>query len=159
MFDFRKLSNDDLPLMFEWLSKPHVKQWWDDGEDTLEKVALHYGVDDAESEKFILVEKINGVEKPIGYFQYYFAADGEIGIDQFIGEEDYLNKGVGERAIKQFVKLIVERHNPPRVIVDPPPENKRAIRCYEKVGFKFYENRKTDGGETARMMRLDAKDF
>lgn len=145
--------------MFEWLSKSHVKEWWDDSEDTLEKVSSHYGETDTEAERFVLIEKTDGVEKPIGYFQYYFADGGEIGIDQFIGEEDYLNRGVGEQAIKRFVKLVINRHNPPRIILDPSPENERAIRCYEKVGFRFYETRKNDDGETAYMMRLETSNF
>lgn len=43
MFRFRKITGEDFPQMLEWLSKEHIKQWWDDGDDTLEKVALHYG--------------------------------------------------------------------------------------------------------------------
>jgi aminoglycoside 6'-N-acetyltransferase len=25
---FRPLSRDDLPLLFEWLRRPHVAEWW-----------------------------------------------------------------------------------------------------------------------------------
>ena len=42
MLRFRPLTPDDFPLMLEWLSKEHVKEWWDDGEDTIEKVADNY---------------------------------------------------------------------------------------------------------------------
>lgn len=37
MLKFRFFTTDDLPLMLEWLSKEHVKEWWNDGDDTLEK--------------------------------------------------------------------------------------------------------------------------
>ena len=150
MFRFRPLTANDFPILLKWLSRNHVKQWWDDGDDTLEKVARHYGAAD-ETARFVLVEANNESEKPIGYFQYYFAAENSIGIDQFIGEEDYLNRGVGTRAIKMFIELIKRKHAPQTIILDPSPENKRAIRCYEKVGFRHYE-----GGEnqTAYMMRL-----
>ena len=135
--------------MLEWLSKKHVAEWWDDGDDTLEKVAAHYGATD-ETRRFLVLDD----EKPIGYFQYYFADDESIGIDQFIGDETYLNRGVGEKTIKMFVRLIAEKHNPAFIILDPSPENARAIRCYEKVGFRYYETRALDDGETAYMMRL-----
>ena len=154
MFKFRPLTPEDFPQMLRWLLKPHVKQWWDDGEDSLEKVALHYGEDD-ESEKFILVEENGETEKPIGYFQYYFSENGEIGIDQFIGEENYLNKGVATKTIKMFVDMIARRHEPKAIILDPSPENKRAIRCYEKVGFRHYETKKGEDGNPAYMMRLE----
>lgn len=143
--------------MLEWLSKEHVKQWWNDGDDTLEKVASHYEAKSSDVVRFILVETDEDDEKPIGYFQYYFIPDGSIGIDQFIGEEDYINKGVGEKAIRMFVELIMERHKPTRIILDPSPDNKRAIKCYEKVGFKYYETKKTEDGHLAYMMRLDCR--
>jgi RimJ/RimL family protein N-acetyltransferase len=152
MFRFRHLSPNDFPLMLEWLAKKHVGEWWDDGDDTLEKVAAHYGAAD-ETERFILLDD----EKPIGYFQYYFAEDDSIGIDQFIGEETYLNRGVGEKTIKMFVRLIAEKHNPASIILDPSPENARAVRCYEKVGFRHYETRKHENGEAAYMMRLEIR--
>ena len=154
MFKFKLLTADDFPLMLGWLSKDHVKEWWNDADDTLEKVALHYGAND-ETERFILYEKDEEKEIPIGYFQYYFADDDSIGIDQFIGEKDYLNRGIGTRAIKIFVEMIARRHRPARIILDPSPENKRAVRCYEKVGFKYYENRHTGDGSLAYMMRLE----
>jgi len=43
MLSFRPLLPADFPLLLAWLSRPHVKEWWDDGEDTLEKVARTTG--------------------------------------------------------------------------------------------------------------------
>lgn len=142
--------------MLNWLLKDHVKQWWDDGDNTLEKVALHYGQTD-DVARFILVELRETIEKPIGYFQYYFLEDGTIGIDQFIGETDYINKGVGVKTIEMFVEMIKQRHQPSGIVLDPLPENKRAIRCYEKIGFKHYETKETEDGGLAYMMRLDCR--
>lgn len=157
MFKFRKFVPKDFPQMLEWLTKDHVKQWWDDGEDTLEKVALHYSDESGEVEKFVLIEESENKEKPIGYFQYYFFAADSIGIDQFIGNENYLNKGVGTKTVKMFIELIMQKHNPTCIILDPSPENKRAIRCYEKVGFKHYETTKTEDGIAAYMMRFEIR--
>ena len=154
---FRSLTSDDLPLLLEWLSKEHVKQWWDAGEDTPEKVARNYGEEEEGLERFILVEAEESIEKPIGYFQHYHVPDGSIGIDQFIGEEDYINRGVGTRAIRMFVEMIMREHKPSRIILDPSPDNKRAIRCYEKVGFRYYETQQGVEGGLAYMMRLDCR--
>jgi len=154
MFKFKPLAADDFPLLLIWLSKEHVKEWWNDGDDTLEKVALHYGEDD-DTARFVLLETDEEKEKPIGYFQYYFDEIGSIGIDQFIGEEDYMNRGVGERAIKMFVEMIARQHRPTQIILDPSPENKRAVRCYEKVGFKHYQTTQNSDGSLPYMMRLE----
>lgn len=149
MFNFRRLSPDDFPLMLAWLQKSHVRKWWNDGDDTPEKVAAHYGAQD-DTMRFILRDG----EKPIGYFQYYFAVDGAVGIDQFIGDETYLNRGVGAETIKMFVRMIVAEHRPPFIILDPSPQNARAIRCYEKVGFRHYQTEKLNDGDSAYLMRL-----
>ncbi len=154
MLRFRPLTPDDLPLLLEWLTKDHIKEWWDDGEDTLQKVVRNYGEPEEGVERFILIRSDGGVEKPIGYFQYYLIPDGTIGIDQFIGEEDCINRGVGSEAIKMFVEMIMRERRPTSVILDPSPENKRAIRCYEKVGFKHYETKPGSGG-LAYLMRFE----
>ena len=155
MFYFREITPEDFPLMLEWLLKEHIKQWWNDGDDTLEKVVLHYGEKFDDVERFILFEVKDDIEKSIGYFQYYPVPNGSIGIDQFIGEEENLNKGIGEKSIKIFIDLILVENNPSFIILDPSPDNKRAVRCYEKVGFKHYETRKTGDGQTAYMMRFE----
>jgi RimJ/RimL family protein N-acetyltransferase len=154
---FRPLTSDDFPLLLEWLSREHVKQWWDDGEDTLEKVARNYGEEEEGLERFILVQAEECGEKPIGYFQYYLIPDGSIGIDQFIGEEDYINRGIGTKAIRMFVEMIIREHKPVSIILDPSPDNKRATRCYEKVGFRYYETREEAEGGLAYMMRLECR--
>jgi RimJ/RimL family protein N-acetyltransferase len=78
-----------------------------------------------------------------------------VGIDQFIGEEDYVNKGVGQETIKMFVELITQKCRPRSIILDPAPDNKRAVRCYEKLGFKHYETVETENGHSAYLMRLE----
>jgi hypothetical protein len=43
-----------IALLLTWLSNEHVKQWWNDGDDTLEKVALHYGAEKPDVARFII---------------------------------------------------------------------------------------------------------
>lgn len=153
---FRPLTATDFPQMLQWLLQPHVKQWWDDGEETLEQVAAHYGDREDGVVRFILWQIGNQHERPIGYFQSYPLADGSVGIDQFIGGPDCINRGLGTIAIAQFVALIRQRYGPVPIVLDPEPDNARAIRCYEKVGFR---HDKTCAGHKphtlAYMMRLE----
>jgi RimJ/RimL family protein N-acetyltransferase len=158
MLSFRPLSVTDFPLLLTWLSHPHVKQWWNDGDDTLEKVAAHYGTQDPDVARFILVESTAAGEREIGYFQYYIVSQAVIGIDQFIGEPDRINQGVGTAAIQLFLEQVMTTHKLKQVILDPHPDNQRAIRCYEKVGFVYDPTLRTEDGSSAYMMRLDCKD-
>jgi RimJ/RimL family protein N-acetyltransferase len=149
---FRVLDFNDLLTMFEWLQKPHVKQWWNDGHDSVEKVKAHYFDSEDEVERFILM---NTDGHSIGYFQSYWLSDNLIGIDQFIGDDSLINQGVGTNAIKMFTSLLFERLNPDSIVLDPDPSNHRAIRCYEKVGFRFYSVEVLDDGKQAYMMKLE----
>ena len=72
-----------------------MKQWWDDGEDTLEKVSEHYGPesDEEDAERFILMwsPDVDTTMRPVGYLQSYLLVDGTAGTDHFIGEPDFLD--------------------------------------------------------------------
>jgi RimJ/RimL family protein N-acetyltransferase len=102
----------------------------------------------------ILIKSTESGESPIGYFQYYIVSKEVIGIDQFIGEVDHINQGIGTAAIRLFLERIVAKHEPREIIIDPHPENKRAIKCYEKVGFVYYTTELKENGESAYMMRF-----
>jgi aminoglycoside 6'-N-acetyltransferase len=156
MLSFRPLRVTDFPLLLTWLSNEHVKQWWNDGDDTLEKVALHYGAEEPDVARFILIKSTESGESAIGYFQYYIVSKEVIGIDQFIGEADHINQGIGTAAIRLFLERIVAKHEPREIIIDPHPENKRAIKCYKKVGFVYYTTELKENGESAYMMRFSS---
>lgn len=53
-----------------------------------------------------------------------------------IGEPDYWNKGHGEDAIKALISFAFKEMNLHRIFLYVREDNKRAIRCYEKCGFK-----------------------
>ena len=58
------------------------------------------------------------------------------GIDQFIGEPEYWDKGIGTKFMKLVLQYLTNSKGAEIVILDPHADNPRAIRCYEKVGFK-----------------------
>lgn len=58
----------------------------------------------------------------------------EIGI--FIGNKDFWNKGYGTDAMSLLVKFVFEQMNIHKIKLSVFSFNKRAIRCYEKCGFK-----------------------
>ena len=159
MISFRPVEESDFPLLFEWLQLPHIKEWWDDGDDTLEKVRDHYSRDPEKTERFILLYSDSESEplSPSGYFQCYIRSDGAIGIDQFLADPSILNQGIGTKAISAFVELIKNLYSRSAIIVDPAPENKRAIRCYKKVGFQHRETITGVPSRPAYVMRIETR--
>jgi aminoglycoside 6'-N-acetyltransferase len=156
---FRPMTTSDLPLVRRWLAEPHVVQWWG---NTLEQFELVSGDLEVEAmEQFVVA--IN--DCPFGYLQCY---DPEVwpenglgdhprgtrGIDQFIGEQDMVDRGHGSAFIRTFIDRLLAA-GAPRVITDPDPANGRAIRAYEKAGFRRQHLVDTPDG-TALLMVCDA---
>lgn len=157
---FKPLQEDDLELLCKWLDKPHIKEWWNDGlnhDEIKDKYRKRIG-------DTIVVSFIVYLDsKPIGFIQYYHAnkvrdgwwseeVEGTIGIDQFIGEKDLINRGIGTEMIRAFVDHLFCNLNAKKIITDVDPKNRRAIRCYEKVGFEFVKEIMTPDGITHLMI-------
>jgi RimJ/RimL family protein N-acetyltransferase len=154
-FTFKKLTQEDWPLLLQWFKEPHVEKWWPTPE---ENELMEYFLEKIRCKStFGFVVFLD--EKPIGYIQYYYIDRSKVesgsllpplpdettvGIDQFIGDPNYLHKGYGTLFIKQFItELPTLKPELTTVIIDADPENLAAIRCYEKVGFVrvcTYEN-------------------
>ena len=137
---FRPMSEADLPLMKRWLAEPHVKQWWG---DTYEQFEIVSGDLEVEAMDQFIVAKD---DRPFGYLQCYNPEvwpDNGLGvhpkdtrgIDQFIGEPDMVDRGHGSAFIRSFIDRLLDG-GAARVITDPDPANARAIRAYEKAGFR-----------------------
>jgi len=164
----RKLEDclDDYTLLAKWLSDPVVLDYYEgrsnpfDLEKVMEKFAHR-----ARGESQVIPCIIEYNEKAIGYIQYYKASFSEYGVteladiqkfvqpyalDVFIGETNYWSKGIGTKAIQMLIKYIFEIKNADIIFIDPQTWNKRAVRCYEKCGFKavkIIEKRELHDGE------------
>jgi aminoglycoside 6'-N-acetyltransferase len=60
---------------------------------------------------------------------------GSRGIDQYIGEPDMLGLGHGSAFVRAHCERLFEA-GAPAVGTDPHRDNGRAIRAYEKSGFR-----------------------
>jgi aminoglycoside 6'-N-acetyltransferase len=141
----REVEDKDKHHLVKWLSDPAVLEYYE-GRDkpfNLEKVNEDFYEPGDEKGKCII--EYEG--KKIGYIQFYQLdketkdiygyTDGNIyGIDQFIGETSYWNKGIGTSLITSMVQFLFEKKNADKVVMDPQTWNNRAIRCYKKCGFK-----------------------
>jgi len=143
----RELERVDKVLLSKWLSDPEILQYYEgrDNPFNIEKVEQEF-FDVEENVTRCLVE-LSGI--PIGYVQLYIV-DGEerevygfsdsaeliYGMDQFIGESAYWNKGIGTELVQAMVKYLLEEKGADRIVMDPQIWNVRAIHCYEKCGFE-----------------------
>ncbi len=77
-------------------------------------------------------------DQPIGFCEVsginWTSGDCWIGIG--IGDRDYWGKGCGTEAMNLMLRFIFEELNLKRVSLDVFEYNERAVKCYEKCGFK-----------------------
>lgn len=160
---FQKLELSHFSLLLAWLQKPHVKRRWDQTIDwTEESISLKY-TEYAAGYKSMHIDGVM-VKKPmhafiivydgtpIGYIQMYaindFALETKIdtvllsnnvgSFDWYIGDEEYLRKGIGAKILERFLKKhFFKLFNV--CLVDSESDNAPALKVYEKLGFKVLE--------------------
>ena len=140
-YQFRPLVEGDLPMVRQWLQVPEVARWWG---DPVEQFGLVSGDMSEPAMDQYIVSSTQAFGAPFGYLQCYRLTDWNIcfgsqpehtrGIDQMIGEAEMIGRGHGSAFIRVFIENLLATGTP-RVVVDPDPDNARAIRAYEKAGF------------------------
>jgi AacA4 family aminoglycoside N(6')-acetyltransferase len=163
---FRPMRDEDLPMLQEWIGRPHVREWWAGEEADLPPEdfrALYLPRVMAEERVTPYIALLDG--RPIGYSQSYVAMGsgggwwddvtdpGVRGIDQFLCEGSDLGKGLGTRMVRALVAQLFTDPAVTRIQTDPDPANARAIRCYEKAGFRAVKTIVTPDGEALYMVR------
>ena len=104
-------------------------------------------------------------DEAIGYAQSYVAMGsgggwwedetdpGVRGIDQSLAREELLVRGLGTQLVKALVERLFADPEVSRIQTDPSPANLRAIRCYEKAGFRRLKTIVTPDGPAEYMVR------
>jgi aminoglycoside 6'-N-acetyltransferase len=145
--------------MGHWLAEPHVAAWWDAPETELAAIADALG---NPGMQIMIAERAGG---PLAYVQVYDPhrapghpyADqppGTLGVDLAIGQPGDLGLGHGVRLLRQLARRLFA-DGARRLVIDPHPQNDRAIRAFEKAGFAFIGRRNSIYGP-AHLMALDA---
>jgi aminoglycoside 6'-N-acetyltransferase len=159
VYQFRPVERGDLLLVKSWLAAPHVTKWWGDPDGEIAEIAEL--LDTGMVRPYVMML----LGRPIGYIQAYDPHEeidhpyrdqpaGTRGIDQFIGVAELTGLGHGPALIQAFCRKLFSE-GAARVVTDPDPANRIAIRAYEKAGFRKDEIRNTEYG-TVQMMHLDA---
>jgi aminoglycoside 6'-N-acetyltransferase len=142
---------EDYELMAVWLNDEHVSVFWHGRDEAfpMERVLEKYGPrtrgEAPTTPCFITVD-----DRPIGYIQFYRTDDwsdwrDQIGLeprtdrwalDIVIGEPGLWNRGLGTRAVTALIRYLFTEKGAGEVVLSPVAGNTRAIRSYEKAGFR-----------------------
>lgn len=146
---FAPLTAADLPLVAGWMTQPHWRDWWSEDAEA-ELGYIRDMIEGRDSTRPFLIQ-LDG--RPVGYIQVWRIRDARVepwlseapwvmdlpddavGVDLSIGPAELLSQGLGSQALAQFVSLL-RAEGRRTIIIDPDPANKRAIRAYEKAGFR-----------------------
>lgn len=145
---FEPMTARHLPIMAGWLRQPHVREWWGDPDEELQKVRDMIEGRDTTRPFAILFDG-----ETVGYIQVWYTDDwrdpetlaaepwvallpkGVVGVDLTIGVAELVSRGVGSAALSRFVAML-RAEGCETIIIDPDPANARAVRAYEKAGFR-----------------------
>ena len=147
----RDFAESDLPLMLKWLTDDRVLEYYE-GRDvrfTMETLAEHY-LEEIPDGFRVIIEYGN---QPIGYGQVYrlsgelfdeydYPDNGKVvyAMDQFIGEPDYWNRGIGTAFLQTMASYLKAHKEADCILLDPRKTNGRAIRAYQKAGFRIVKS-------------------
>jgi RimJ/RimL family protein N-acetyltransferase len=145
----RPIEDSDIPLIAQWLNKPHIKKWYEPIDEWLDEIGERQG-------EFSWLHHVVAMvgDTPIGFGQYYdcfdsvgledwneraFPKRGEIySIDYLIGEENYLGLGYGKELVKQLTELALSL-GAREIIVDPDKANAKSNGVLKVNGYAYDE--------------------
>jgi aminoglycoside 6'-N-acetyltransferase-1b/aminoglycoside 6'-N-acetyltransferase-2 len=161
------MTEADLPMLHDWLGRPHIARWWSGEEPrraTLDETRAQYLPGVLAQERVTPYIAMLG-DDAIGYAQSYVALGcgggwwedetdpGVRGIDQSLARPELLGKGLGTKLASALVELLFGDPEVTAIQTDPSPANPRAIRCYEKAGFRRIKTVMTPDGPAVYMIR------
>jgi aminoglycoside 6'-N-acetyltransferase len=79
-----------------------------------------------------------------------------VGVDLSLGDPAKLSRGIGSAALRAFAERLAAQGYR-TIIIDPDPENARAVRAYEKAGFRAIPRLLGRTGDTL-IMQYDPKE-
>jgi len=149
----------------------HLKKWWSepeanyydsgDPEDLPTEEYLknfHKKIGTSDLANWFIIENGEGV--PVGYTNYRAPdfLNGTITIAIRLGK-DFWNKGYGTAATRMLMKHLFDVYAFRKILLSVFQFNKRAIRVYEKCGFKKKELRTDEKGRKWLVMEAGRDDF
>lgn len=135
-------TRNDFGLIRRWLARPDIQDWWGPISATEAEVNMALGSGHA----ICRVIEVDGVA--VGYAHAVDATlwgenlpdelePGTWDLDLFIAAEDQRGRGVGQIALAKLREEVFATTLAVAVCVFPSVKNERAVRAYEKAGFRW----------------------
>ena len=165
---FRRLADEDLPMLHRWLNEPGVVRWWEGDDVSWDAVARDYGPANPDPTEH-WIASVDG--RDVGWIQCYAAADepeecepwwalgvdrDAAGIDYLVGDPADRGSGIGAAMIRAFVVDVVFGLHPQwsQACAAPYAANTASWRALERAGFRFVGTVEDDDGP-CRLMAID----
>jgi len=148
---FRRMQEEDLPLVATWLAEEHVQRWWRDPSAPLQVEEKYLPrISGAEStEMFVIVHD----DEPVGFIQRYLmrhhpewartlSPSGQVfdkaaGIDYAIGRPGLVGRGIGSAVVAAFSEALFEAFpEVTDIVVTPQADNVASCRVLERAGYE-----------------------
>ncbi|UCH34925.1 MAG: GNAT family N-acetyltransferase [Armatimonadota bacterium] len=134
----RPITEEDLPDRVRWFNDPGVTEWLvrEGGERTLEQEREWFArISSPECTQMVLA--IEAAGHHIGATALHFSDDAPIAtFGIVIGEKSRWGHGWGIAATREMLRIGFEERGLHRIQLEVWAGNPRAIRCYEKCGFR-----------------------
>ncbi len=146
----------------DWLRRPHVARWWGDSEQKFENLLRH----SRETHAVIVADG-----EPVGYLCWEKPSQDEleaagltdlpeqlVDIDILIGELKVVGQGVGPRALGLLLDRLRADSTVSFAGLATSVPNKRAIRAFEKTGFRLFREFQDPESGPCRYMMAEVRD-
>lgn len=138
----RPATRADWDLVRAWLARPDIQDWWGPLSATESEVNMALGSQHA------ICRIILAGSEPVGYAHAVDATlwgdslpqdldPGTWDLDLFIASERHRGQGVGQAALALLKEEVFASTLAVAVSVFPSVRNERAVRAYEKAGFRW----------------------
>lgn len=125
-------TEEDVDLLAQWFASPDFVEHWGGAPMSRDEVADKYtGRRRPRVQSFLVLAQ----GRPVGYAQYWHADVAEGGIDMVVVPEAR-GQGLGPDAARALLAHLGGSLGWRRVTVDPVSGNVRAVRAWEKAGFR-----------------------
>jgi len=167
---FEKATLAHKDCIFQWLEKPHVKEFWDNSQDHRDDILYFMqnkkrryfngiadywvgSIGDAKNTEpycFLLTTEVLATQPDLkASWREHLSITGKtFTIDFMIGNEKYLGKGLGAPTLEAFTQFMHDNIDQAidTFMIDPDVNNPRAQHVYEKAGFKTVAEFDMTGG-------------
>jgi aminoglycoside 6'-N-acetyltransferase len=127
----RPARGGDLDVFASILAEPEVARWWPHFDISRVRREL---IESTDSKVFTI--EVDG--QPVGAISYFEENSPDYrhaSIDAFLATA-WQGKGIGTDAVRTMVRHLLHDRGHHRLSIDPAASNMRAIRAYQRVGFK-----------------------